>query len=395
MRIVILTSDNRERYKDYSHPTPYFGPAPEALLQGFMMLGKEVEVHVISCLQKPAPSPEKIADNMWFHGVHVPKAGWLRTLYQGCIRAVRKRVRDIRPDLVHGQGTERDCSISAIYSGFPNVLTIHGNMKSVARHHRGGPGGLFWGLSAVLETYALKRTIGVFCNSAYTESLVAPRAKRVWRVPNALRTAFFEPASSQNRGALPVILNIGEIVSYKRQREILDVARQLHQRGLKFEMQFIGGTESRSDYTKNFLHEIAEAQTAGYARHLGKMGLQPLISAMDRASALVHFPSEEAFGLVAAEALARNLKLFASSYGGVPDIATGTEGAEVIAGDDWKGLENAIAQWLESGSPQPKTASQTMRERYAPEVIARKHLEIYRSLQLSVLADNRNIRLGL
>jgi glycosyltransferase involved in cell wall biosynthesis len=110
------------------------------------------------------------------------------------------------------------------------------------------------------------------------------------------------------------------------------------------------------------------------------MGLQSLIGAMDSTSALIHFPSEEAFGLVAAEALARNLKLFASSYGGVPDIAAGTEGAEIIAGDDWNGLENAIAKWLESGGPLPKTANQTMHERYAPEVIARRHLEIYQSL---------------
>jgi glycosyltransferase involved in cell wall biosynthesis len=380
MKIAILTSDNRERFKDYNHPAPYFGPAPEALLQGFAALGNNVEIHVISCLQQPAPAPKKIADNTWYHAVHVPKIGWLRTLYLGCIRAVKKKLGEIQPDIVHGQGTERDCAMCAIYSGFPNVLTIHGNMKGVAAQHRGEPGGLYWGVSARLETFALKRTIGVFCNSAYTESLVAPRAKRVWRVPNALREAFFEKPANSNRGTLPVLLNIGEIVNYKRQREILNVARNLHRRGLRFEMQFIGGTESKSDYTKKFLREIAEAQTAGYARHLGKMDLKQLIGTMDSASALIHFPSEEAFGLVAAEALARNLKLFASSFGGVPDIATSVEGAEVVPGDDWAALENAIAKWLEAGCPRPQMAAQTMRERYAPDVIAAKHLEIYQSL---------------
>src|ERR1700733_7204772 len=99
MRIAILTNDNRERYKDYSHPTPYFGPAPEALLQGFRALGNTVEVHVISCLQQPAPAPEKIADNMWSHAVHVPKAGWLRTLYQGWHRPSWDKIRAIRRDI--------------------------------------------------------------------------------------------------------------------------------------------------------------------------------------------------------------------------------------------------------------------------------------------------------
>jgi glycosyltransferase involved in cell wall biosynthesis len=380
MRIVILTNDNRLRFRDYNHPTPYFGPAPEALLQGFAALGSQVEVHVISCLQQPAPAPEKIADNIWYHALHVSKIGWLRTFYQGCIRAVRKKLREIQPDIVHGQGTERENAMCAIYSGFPNVLTIHGNMKAITQFHHPWPANVFWGLSALLETFALKRTGGVFCNSAYTESLVAPRTKRIWRVPNALRQTFFELSTNSTRGEAPVLLNVGEVSPRKRQLEILGVARNLHRRGLRFEMQFIGGTESGDDYTKNFLREITEAKTAGYAQHLGTMGIQKLIHTMDTASALVHFPSEEAFGLVTAEGLARNLKLFASAVGGSVDIASGVEGAELISGDDWAGLENAIAKWLEAGCPRPQTAGQTMHERYAPEVIARKHIEIYQSV---------------
>ena len=379
MRVVILTNDNRERYKDYNHPAPYFGPAPEALLQGFEALRDEVEVHVISCLQQPVPSPQKIAGNTWFHGVHVPKIGWLRTVYQGCIRAVRKKIREIQPDIVHGQGTERDCALCAVFSGFPNVVTIHGNMKTVANFHRAWPGSFYW-MSARLETVALKRTNGVFCNSAYTESLVTPRAKRTWRVPNAVRSAFFEQPVNSNIAAPPILLNIGYIFPYKRQLEVLAVARNLHRRGFKFEMWFIGAIEPQIDYCKNFQREVAVAQTEGYARHLNNMGIKELIGAMDAASALVHIPSEEAFGLVVAEGLARNLKFFGPAFGGPPDIAAGVEGAELFSDGDWPGLENGIARWLEAGCPRPKTAGETMRSRYASEVVARHHLEIYRSL---------------
>jgi glycosyltransferase involved in cell wall biosynthesis len=379
MRIAILTSDDREGHKAYDHPAPYFGAAPEALLQGFMALGREVEVHVVSCLQQPAPAPKKIADNVWYHGVHVPKAGWLRTLYQGCIRATRKKLREIQPDIVHGQGTERDCAMCAIYSGFPNVLTIHGNMRTVAKHQPCYPGNYYW-TTAKLEAFALKRTLGVFCNSSYTEGLVAPLAKRVWRVPNALRRLFFQQPVEANKATTPILLNVGGIIPYKRQREILDVARNLHRRGFRFELQFIGALEPSMKYCADFRREIAEAQPAGYARHLQPMKAPELIRALDAASALIHFPSEEAFGLVAAEALSRNLKLFVSSHGGVGDIASGAEGGEVIPGDDWAGLENSVARWLEAGCPRPQTAAQTARERYAPDVVAKKHLEIYQSL---------------
>src|SRR5581483_1238510 len=131
MRIAFLTTDSREHFKDYANPAPYFGSAPEALLQGFARL-PDLEVHVVCCVRAPVKSPEKIAPNIFYHALLVPKSGWMTTAYQGCVRAVRPVLRALRPDLVHGQGTERDCAIEAVMSGFPNVLTIHGNMRLIA-----------------------------------------------------------------------------------------------------------------------------------------------------------------------------------------------------------------------------------------------------------------------
>src|SRR5262245_23414015 len=225
MVIAQLTTDNREPFREYHKESPWFGAAPEALLQGFMSL-PDVRVHVISCTQQPVKAPEKLGENIWFHSLVVPKTGWMRTFYRGCIRAVRKKVIELQPDLVHGQGTERDCALSAAFSGSPNVVTIHGNMKAMTTFNRAHIGSFHW-LAARLETLALRKTAGVFCNSAYTEGLVSSRTKRVWRVPNAVRPAFFTSPPEPERGARPIILNVGVLSSRKRQTEILEVGRQL------------------------------------------------------------------------------------------------------------------------------------------------------------------------
>ena len=34
MKVAILTTDSREHYKEYGKREPFFGTAPEALLQG-------------------------------------------------------------------------------------------------------------------------------------------------------------------------------------------------------------------------------------------------------------------------------------------------------------------------------------------------------------------------
>jgi hypothetical protein len=115
VKIAILTADSREHFHDYENPAPYFGTAPEALLQGFAKM-PEVEIHVVSCVRQPVNSPQKIAPNIFYHSLHVPKIGWMRTLYQGCIRATRKKLHEIQPDIVHGQGTEHNNALGAVYS---------------------------------------------------------------------------------------------------------------------------------------------------------------------------------------------------------------------------------------------------------------------------------------
>jgi glycosyltransferase involved in cell wall biosynthesis len=379
MKIAIVTTDDREHNKDYGATVPYFGTAPEALLQGFRAL-PEAEVHVVSCVQRPMQSPEALSANIRYHALHVPKFGWLRTGYQGCIRAVRRKLKDIRPDIVHGQGTERNCAISAVLSGFPNVVTIHGNMLDAARVARARFGSFLW-CAARLENFVLKRTSGVFCNSRYTEQVVRPRARRTWLVPNALRESFFALALPEERKRECILLHVGVVCENKQQLKVLEIARSLHQQRPGFKIWFLGGASPQADYPRVFLDRVREAEQQGYARYLGRTrSTDELIGYFDQASALVHTPIFEAFGLVVAEALARNLKIFAASVGGVVDIASGMEGAEFFAPNDWSGLEAAVGRWIDRGCLRPAGAAAIIRQRYHPEAIARRHIEIYQEV---------------
>jgi len=380
LKIVVVVPDDRDEFRRYADPLPQFGPAPTALLGGFAQLPGECEVHVVCCVQKRIAAPEKIGPNIFYHAEVVPKLGWLRGAYIGCVRSVRRQLQKIQPDIVHGQGTERYCVLAAVFSGFPNVLTIHGNMAELARLFGARIGSYGW-LAARLENVALPRASGVFCNSAYTESLVRPRAKKTWRVPNALRGEFFETAPEVS--ATPrdcILLNVGAITERKRQLELLDVAWNLRRLGLKFEFHFIGRLNPSDPYAAAFRERLKPLEAVGCARHFDELPAAGLVRRFDSADALVHFPSEEAFGLVVAEALARGLKFFGSQLGGIVDIAGGVPGAELFGHDDWDGLTGALAGWISQGRPRAAGAGAVMRGRYDPVVIARQHLEIYREV---------------
>ncbi|HLX68077.1 MAG TPA: glycosyltransferase family 4 protein [Verrucomicrobiae bacterium] len=379
MQIAFLAHDIREPFKEYDRPTPFFNPGVEALLVGFANF-PEVEVHMISCTQQPMRAPEKLAERVWYHSLHVPKIGWLRTGYQGCIRAVRRKLREIQPDIAHGYGTERDCALSAIFSGFPNVVSIQGNMAELARLNRPRIGSYLW-LTARLENFTMRRTPGVICNSIYTENLVRPRAHKTWLVYPALLPAFLEPVPDHQPGKQScTLLNVGVISPRKRQLELLDVAESLHRRGLKFEFWFVGRATEHDPYTRAFLERLKPMEAAGFVRYLGRLSFEELLRTYDSADGMIHFSAEEAFGLNVAEALARNLKFFGSQVGGIVEIAQDVPGAELFAKDNWAGLTDAIARWIAQGHPCPSAAHQLMHARYHPQTVARQHMAIYQEV---------------
>ena len=78
MKIVQITTDNRVPQGSQDALVPHFGSAPAALIEGFADL-PGVELHVVSCSPRVMASPEKLANNIWFHQPYVPKLGWGRT----------------------------------------------------------------------------------------------------------------------------------------------------------------------------------------------------------------------------------------------------------------------------------------------------------------------------
>lgn len=376
MKVAMLTADAREHWREYDKPEPYFGTPQEALFEAVPDF-PELELHVISCWQKPMRAPEKLARNIWFHGLLVPKIGWLRTGYQGCVRAVWRKVKQLQPDLVHGQGTERDCGVCAALCRYPNLITIHGNMAAIARSQRARIGSFLW-CAARLETFALKRAGGVLCNSAHTEHLVEPRARRTWRVPNPLRSEFFSALGPPARTGKCTLLNVGSISELKQSLRLLEWAGDWHRKGLDFELCFIGMADPQSAYARQFLERMQPAEKAGYARYLGMKSGGELVELLDRAHGLIHVPQEEAFGLVVAEGLARNLKFLGFKVGGIVDIATGVDGAELYGANDWEALSEGVQRWVKQGYPGALKAAEVIRARYHPKAIVVRHLEVYK-----------------
>ncbi|HEX4644889.1 MAG TPA: glycosyltransferase family 4 protein, partial [Verrucomicrobiae bacterium] len=284
MKLAFLTVDRRQDRGDYSAPAPCFAAAPAALFQGFSAV-PNLEVHVISCAQKPLKSPDKLAENIWFHSLYVPKPGWARTSYQGCSRAVRRKLKMIRPDLVHGHGTSQECAVSAVFSKFPNLLTIHANMRLIARLDQARPMSL-QSLAAQLETITLPRTRGVICPTPYAREAVKDLARQTWLAPNAVDPSFFdlprEPAT------LPIILCVGDICHRNNQITFIRALDPLAStRPIK--VVFLGEAPREDPAVTAFFELLAARSWCEY----GGFADQEKVKARLRAASLLARPSLE------------------------------------------------------------------------------------------------------
>ncbi len=377
MKVVLLTTDSREHYKHYEPREPSFGTAPEALLQGFTLM-PEVEVHVVSCLRAKVPSPLKLAPNVFFHGLLVPRIGWMWSGFQGCIRAVRRKLREIRPEIVHGQGTEMDCAVSAVCSGFPNVVTLHGIMRRIAQMDRARPFSFVW-LAARLERFTLPRCDGVICITTHSRRAVAHLARRTWVVPNAVDRSFFEIQAQPPRDAPPRILCVARVCRLKNQVGLIRALDALAGER-KFELRFLGVAREGDDYGREFFRLL---RARSWCVHGGLANRAEVKAHLGQATVLVLPSLEENCPMAVLEAMAAGVPVVASRVGGVPDLVEEGQTGFFCDPQEPASIAAAVERLLVNpvaAATVARQARQRARERFLPEVIARRHLEIYREV---------------
>jgi glycosyltransferase involved in cell wall biosynthesis len=374
MRIALITADNREDSRRYDESEPRFGTAPTALLEGFMTI-PEAEIHVVCCVQRSVKSPQKLAENIYYHSLVVPKLGWMRGAYLGCISAVREKLKAIQPQIVHGQGTERHCALAATWSGFTNLITIHGNMREISRLLQSHPFSYLW-LAAKLERITIPRAGGVICITNYTRRAVARLAKRTWVLPNAVDPRFFDIDADPNRNEVPIILCVGDIGVRKNQNRFIQSLDSIAAR-LKFRVVFLGRLDDTQVYGREFLELL---QSRPWCRYEGFIDREKLKLLFQGASVLALPSLEDNCPMVVLEAMAAGLPVLASNVGGVPDLIQSGKTGLLCDPSDPLTISGGVKRLLENPEFCKTVAIEGRRHARAdfhPSVIANRHIQIY------------------
>ena len=374
LRIAFITTDNREDTRDYSPEKPWFGTAPQALLDGFANFPDDIEIHVLSCARKRLASPINLAPNIFFHSVYVPAWAWLKTLYLGNIIAVRRCLKKIKPDLVHGQGTERDCAWCAVFSGYPNLITIHGNMRRLAKLSRAS----LWSfirITAALEHIAIRLCGGVICISNHTKNTVCNLAKRTWVIPNAVNLHFIRNGLRTNHFT-PIILMIGDLIPNKNQLAFLNAIESI-QTQYRFIVRIFGKIDQTTSYTQKIL-KFTESHPWCECHHFTSR--EKIREHMVVASMLAMPSIEENSPMAVIEGMAMGLPVVASRVGGIPELVIDHESGILFDPLDQESIRKAVKNLLDDEKLAQNLSNAAFRKievAHFPEQVAKKHIEIY------------------
>jgi glycosyltransferase involved in cell wall biosynthesis len=379
LKVAFVVVDNRFTK---SAALPFFGTAPTALLQGFEELDGEVEIHVVCCTMGEHPKPEKLGKNIWFHAQSVPKWGFLRSLHFGCHRAVRKMIREIQPDIIHAQGTERWCAITSAMLPYPKVLTIHGFLRMIDPLMKMQPR-WYWKTQTILERFAIPRFDGIVAITTYTQSNVTDIAQNTWVIPNATDKRYFSIERTPVKP--PVILYVGVIQDRKNQVGFLDALAPLAEE-MPFRVRICGYINPDDTYARELLERIAKYP---WAESAGKISRDELTTELEKCSVLALVSHEDNCPMTILEAMSAGIPVLASKVGGIPDLVTDGLNGQLCDPADPVSIREGLRRILSDPAHAEalgKAGKQRALERYLPIAVAKRHLEVYRE----VLATKRS-----
>lgn len=318
-----------------------------------------------------------MGERLRLHILGVPKFSGMPVGFVPRIRLLHRYLEQLEPDIVHGQGTEREFGIAAVTSRWPNVLTVHGILREI--HKVTKPR---WNspehIGRWVERVALSKARHVIAVSPYVQRALSSSEKSYfYSVPYAVSPAFFGVEKGQP-GRTVVFSAL--IAPHKGLWDLLQMARRLREAGVTPPFRVVGKSSlAAAAYFARCVEFATTALDSNQVEFAGWTTQEVFAEELRKACCLVHPSYCENFPLVIAEAMATGTPIVAYAVGGIPDfIEDGVNGFLVPPGDI-----DLLAQRVRTLVLNPelaKTFGEKAREKalsFRPEVVAEKTLRAY------------------
>lgn len=342
------------------------------LSEAFEAAATDFEFHWLVAVRE-TPPPEPISwRGQFFHLLHVPGRLRLLRAYMGECLAIRRRVAEINPALVHAWGTEGCYGLAGAVCGRPWLLSMAGILREYIRRVPMHP---FVWLQAAYEWFILRRARQITVESRWGRDVLrrlAPHAE-VHLVEYGVNPLFYEQRWAPDP-ARPRAIFIGTLEPRKGIQDAVAAFADERLRGA--ELEVIGSLDSR--FTRRL-----KARSPANVRWLGRLSPEETAAHLARAWTFVLPTRADTSPNVVKEARVLGLPVVTTPDGGQSDYIEDGVNGFVRAPGDVAGFADALAAVLGSLEKARALGAAKWDEQRAffrPEETARKFLQLYRQL---------------
>jgi glycosyltransferase involved in cell wall biosynthesis len=284
----------------------------------------------------------------------------------------------LHPAIVHGHRTLTGYGLLAAQSRFPSILTVNEIIADVIQST-----GETFSLKAgrAMEARTLGRARDVIAVSEHLKRRMAALCKgRIHVIPNMVDRVYFDLA---RRESTPRILNVGRICPEKGTLDLIRVAVQLGQEGLRFTLDIVGGSSGAAGPQYIEQCKVLASGPKGAVEIKFHGWLDPTeIAKLQSVATVAVFASTapyETFCLGVAEALASGVPAIVYRHGPLPEhIEEGVNGF-VCSPDDSAELAASIRMLISDPEKARRMGANARKlaARYHPKAVIAKTLAAY------------------
>lgn len=308
------------------------------------------------------------------------------TLYQYTVFRANRIIKQLKPDVVHGIGTEHIWPSIAVRSKYPSIITIHGVLTEIVKK---SPPNFFTKrkLFSFLEPRVVTKSNHLISINQYvTSSLSNYITGTVHNIENPINNIFFDQNLSCSNDDLIFIGGIEPLKGLTVLLKALSILKNKH--SYKGTLHIVGPSNNVI-HLQDIQSLIKELNLSDNIIFHGFL-LPHQIASLFKKVALLAVPSyEESFSMTCAEAMASGLPVVASNVGGIPNVVSdGVSGRLVDVGDEIS-LCNAIHEIISNRALRKKlgiAGKKIAENRWRPSKIADKTINAYKS----VLVEKRS-----
>ena len=307
--------------------------------------------------------------NQMFHILPTTKSCRASTLYKKDRITIGRVLSEIKPEIVHGWGTEEVYSFAAVLSGYPNIISMQGILshyvlKSLMPLHS------YW--LAALEIFVLWKTDHITVESEWGRRILEERNPfaKINTIEYGVSNIFFNTKWKPEKRK-PIFIFVGTPI---RRKGIQDLISAFKDKSLqKSELWVVG--DGDGEWLKK-----QKRMSSINTKWLGFKSQREVAQLMSKAWAIILPTRADNSPNVIKEARVIGLPVITTNKGGQAGYLNDRKDGYLIAPGNIEQIRNAI-RWViknyDKNILMGKTGKKTFREEFRAETQAEKILELY------------------